>query len=658
MPEQEKYIGETGYYETGLAADKIKQPQIGCAPYRWHTVGEIKPAGWLRQQLRIQADGLSGHLDQFWPDIADSRWIGGSHEGWERVPYWLDGFIPLAWLLDDEDLKKRARCYIDQILARQEEDGWICPCSREEREHYDLWALFLILKVLTGYADATSDPRVESAVERALLQLDSHLDQHVLSGWGQMRWYEALISIYWLYRKKPQMWLTHLAVKLHSQGFDFPSLLSDGWPYRLAGEKGKWSQMSHVVNQAMMLKGWALYALISGKKSDREAAGKMLEELDSWHGQVHGLFSGDECLAGTSPIRGTELCAVVEFMYSLEQLLVLTGDCAWGDRLERAAFNALPATFDPTMWTHQYDQQVNQVACITQKESVFGTNGGQANLFGLEPNFGCCTANLNQGWPKFAQSLILHIQGDDESPEGLFFAAYAPARLQTTVGGKKVKLDVKTEYPFRESVKIKIATETGNAFPIEWRVPIWTKRPQIKLRFKDGKKEKHELKPAEKFTLSRDWSEIESIQLHFPFNVSWQKRPNDFIALLRGPLVYALPVKESWQRINLDLPGHEEPHADYEVLPAGPWQYGLKTELLTEEAIIWEEQEIGKYPFSPQGAPVKARLRATPLKWLLQSGSGSVKPEPESRNPAGPDETVELIPYGCTNLRLTEFPIV
>ena len=66
--------------------------------------GMVKPEGWLRRQLEIQAEGLSGHLDLIWPDIRESRWIGGDREGWERVPYWLDGFIPLAFLLDDAEL--------------------------------------------------------------------------------------------------------------------------------------------------------------------------------------------------------------------------------------------------------------------------------------------------------------------------------------------------------------------------------------------------------------------------------------------------------------------------------------------------------------------------------------------------------------------------
>jgi uncharacterized protein len=47
-------------------------------------LGAVRPSGWLTAQLRIQADGLSGHLDEFWPDIADSSWIGGDAASWER----------------------------------------------------------------------------------------------------------------------------------------------------------------------------------------------------------------------------------------------------------------------------------------------------------------------------------------------------------------------------------------------------------------------------------------------------------------------------------------------------------------------------------------------------------------------------------------------
>ena len=86
--------------------------------FSFYTTRELKPAGWMLDQLRRQADGLAGNLDRVWPDVRDSAWVGGDREGWERVPYWLDGFIPLAFLLDDPGMQARARRYIDAILDR------------------------------------------------------------------------------------------------------------------------------------------------------------------------------------------------------------------------------------------------------------------------------------------------------------------------------------------------------------------------------------------------------------------------------------------------------------------------------------------------------------------------------------------------------------
>ena len=93
--------------------------------FKQFTTNEIKAAGWLRNQLEIQAKGLSGNLDKMWNSVKESSWIGGNDEGWERVPYWLDGFVPLAYLLDNNDMKARAKKYVDAILERQCEDGWI-----------------------------------------------------------------------------------------------------------------------------------------------------------------------------------------------------------------------------------------------------------------------------------------------------------------------------------------------------------------------------------------------------------------------------------------------------------------------------------------------------------------------------------------------------
>ena len=131
-------------------------------------LGVIRPAGWLLGQLRLQADGLSGHLDEFWPDIAGSGWIGGPAEGWERGgPYWLDGVVPLAFVLDDAALLGKVRHWIDEILARQLPDGWLGPVRDPQHGYpYDPWPSFVALKALTQFQEATGDARIIPAIAR------------------------------------------------------------------------------------------------------------------------------------------------------------------------------------------------------------------------------------------------------------------------------------------------------------------------------------------------------------------------------------------------------------------------------------------------------------------------------------------------------------
>src|SRR5512132_447565 len=411
-------------------------------------LGAVRPEGWLARQLRIQADGLSGHLDEFWPDIAQSQWFGGNAEGWERAPYWLDGVIPLAWLLDDAALKKRITNHVDYIVAHQRPDGWYGPYPLDAvAKRYDMWAILLANKMLAQYHEATGDARVLDAVEKSLRAMYDGLDRTPLYAWGKFRWFEGLVPAYYVYERRPQPWLLDLARKLRTQGVDYAALYQTDDIKVPTPRRGLWKWTKHVVNAGMAPKAAALSWRLDRREVDREFARGMIDILDRHHGQATGMFSGDECLSGRNPLQGTELCAVVEFMYSLEHLFATFGDPWFADRLERVAFNALPATFSPDMWAHQYDQQVNQVQCRINAEHQFTTKGAESNLYGLEPNFGCCTANMHQGWPKFAAHLWMKTPD-----EGLVAAAWAPCRVETRLRDVPVTVAVDTEYPFRESV--------------------------------------------------------------------------------------------------------------------------------------------------------------------------------------------------------------
>ena len=96
------------------------------------------------------------------------------------------------------------------------------------------------------------------------------------------------------------------------------------------------------------------------------------------------------------------------------------------------------------MWAHQYNQEPNQVE-VSLHRKPWTTDGPESNLYGLEPNFGCCTANFHQGWPKFTASLWMYSQDD-----GLVAALYSPSEVHTEVRGTPVHLVEETDYPFRE----------------------------------------------------------------------------------------------------------------------------------------------------------------------------------------------------------------
>jgi hypothetical protein len=400
----------------------------------------------------------------------------------------------------------------------------------------------------------------------------------------------------------------------------------------------------------MAPKAAALAWRLDQRRGDREFPARMLAMLDRHHGQVTGMFTGDENLAGRNPVQGTELCAVVEFLYALEVLASVFGDAAFADRLERVAYNALPATFTPDMWAHQYDQQVNQVQCTVNPDHMWTTNGPESNIYGLEPNYGCCTANMHQGWPKFAAHLWM------ATPDGgLAAVAYAPSEARFRARDVPVTVTLDTDYPFRETLAITVRPDRPVAFPLLLRVPAWAEGATVQVG--DGAPDA--MRPGTFHRVRREWRAPTTVSLRFPMRPRVSVRYNDAVAVERGPLVYSLLLEERWGRVNADRPHRDPPHADYEVRPASPWNYGLLLDPAAPDAgLTFTEHPVGERPFSPDGAGMRAQVRGRRLPgWRLAHGWASETP-PGVQSSEQPLEDLALVPYGCTNIRVTEFPRV
>jgi uncharacterized protein len=613
-------------------------------------LGAVKPQGWLKDQLLTQANGLTGHLDEFWESLVTSAWRGGNGECWERGPYYLNGLVPLAYLLDDPRLIEKTRPWMETILASGQSNGWFGP-----KKNADRWPLAVAMNVLTQYHEATGDPRAMQILKNYFAYLEKAPPDWPDKEWRGVRAMENAVTAYWLFRRTGDPKLLDTVASIQHNSRDWTAFFQH-FPWTTeALNAGKiphnWDEMglmAHGPNVVMAIKYPGLWYQQSGEPRYRAAVSQALAELDRYHGQVAGRSSADEHLSGRRPTQGTELCDVVEEMFSLECMIEILGDPALADRLEMLAYNANPGACTPDYWTHQYDQQANQVLCSVAKRH-WSSNTDTANLYGLEPHFGCCTANMHQGWPKFVSHLWFATHD-----QGLAAMAYGPSVVRARVAdGAEVTIEETTDYPFDETIRLKVSTPRPVAFPLHLRIPGWADGASITVAGQTTP-----ARPGQLAVVDRQWQSGDALVLTLPMRLRTENRYNSAVSVYRGPLVYSLRIGERFEQLK-----HYHstlPAVDWAVHPTTPWNYGLLIDRQHPEksiAIIGCTKP-SKEPFAHDRAPIALRVkgRAIPGWKLVDNSAGDVPTSPvTSRQPL---VDLELIPYGCTRLRITEFPLL
>ncbi len=651
--------GSAGWSQQQTASVFNRAP-LSENPYALLPLGTIRPQGMLLTMLEIQREGLTGHLDSIYRVVCgpDNGWLGGPGDGWERGPYWIDGLLPLAYQLNDKALQRKAQEWVEWSITHQRKDGYFGPRPLEkgypvipgtqQGNREDWWPKMVMLKVLQQYYLATGDERVIDLMTRyfryQLEQLPSHPLNH-WTFWGNRRGADNLAVVYWLYNRTGEEFLLELGELIHYQTLDWAGVFTSD-SLRTANPP----PYLHCVNVAQGVKAPVIYYQQRKDPALLESVKTGLASIRDVYGFVTGMYGADEYMHSNNPIHGSEFCSAVELMFSLESILPITGDPFYADYLEKVAYNVLPTQHTDDFDRRQYFQQTNQVK-ITMEERVFYDDRGTRTVFGTTTGYPCCLANMHQGWPKLIQNLWYASRDG-----GLAALIYGPCEVTARVGnGKEVTIREETGYPFDDRIQFTflMENENGAGFPLHLRVPGWCQLPFVHM---NG--ERIEVEPENGIIiLERNWKTGDTILLELPMKVRLSYWYEGSVGIERGPLVYALGISEQWEERRRE--GIDDTY--WEVLPRSDWNFAIPRTTAPEEFIFTMQKKENFMPWNLENAPVSLKVNAYRWSgWTLYRGS--TDKVPASRHPAhsriSTEATeIELVPYGCTTLRIAQFPV-
>jgi len=623
-------------------------------------VNSIQPAGWLKVVLERQRDGMCGNLTEIsvWLQKENNAWLtkdGMGQFGWEEVPYWLRGFIELAYVTNDKKLIAESQVWIDGVMGSQRDSGDFGPNILSKEGARDFWPNMIMLFALQSYYEYSSDPRVLRMMTKYFqFQHDLPDGQFFATRWPTIRGGDNLYSVYWLYNRTGDAFLLDLATRIDHVVIN----------WRQKGELPRW----HNVDIAECFREPAIYSLQSKKPEDLQCSYDNFQEARKRYGQVPGgMFGGDEnCRAGYSdPRQCIETCGQVEQMFSDSIMTQITGDTAWADNCEDVAFNMYPAALTADMRALRYLTAPNQVASDRENHKPGINDHGPVTLMNPFSNR-CCQHNHSMGWPYFNKHLWM------ATPDsGACAVVYSPCEARIKVGdGATVGFTVETHYPFEEQIGIKLAMEKATTFPLYLRIPGWCKNANLTV---NGQSVAVAPAPGQFVRMEREWRPGDTIALQLPMELSmrtWADNHNS-VSVDYGPLTFSLKIGERYDQVDPTKTAERDSKwqatADtvkwpaFEIHPTTPWNYGLVLAESPEKSfelkrLPWPKDD---YPFTPESAPIQLTAKAQQIPaWTVDKSGLCAVLQTSPAFSAQSVEDVTLIPMGAARLRISAFPTV
>lgn len=626
-------------------------------------LGSVTAQGWLKTQLERSKAGMGGHLDELEPEMIAKPYVDRNHQskvspGWSGEisgTYWT-GLVQLAFTLNDEELKAKAGKWVHATLAQQEQDGYLGSYRKTDNrlEDYSAWSANWCYRALLAWYDATGEEAVLAAVHRGLLWYVEHWAGDQKTDYAGPTLMESMMTVY----------LRTGDLRLYRWCFDYLAWLDQHDTFRHGMASFQRAQLEynedHVVAFGENVKHPALVYMADGLPEHLAATRNGIRQVMDRCWQVSGApASNFEYLAPPSAIHETEYCNFATYLNTFSRMVCITGEAAYGDFMERILFNGAQGARRKDERAIAYNTSPNQFFA-SMNSCLFG-NGASFGVYAPNFNVACCPAQSVRIYPEYIRAMLLR-----DRDQNLFLPVYGPCSAKFAAqDGTQVAIREETLYPFDAMVTLRITTSAPWKHTLNFKLPGWCKNYRVTL---NGT----EVKP----TVSDGWLALHRTFQDDTLAVVFTMEPQvtavtdayfsqePLRAIECGPLLFALKYKEKWVEVpGTPLTALPKEWSWFNVTCDGePGFFSLRLGALNGGRAITQKRCVSAYPW--EDSPLKlvvpmVRSQKHAYPCHFNSHQHTLLPY---GNPVTPDEgakveDVELVPFGCTVLRMACFTV-
>ena len=633
-------------------------------------LGSIQPEGFLREQMLRGKDGIAGHLHELEPEmIADPYtkktyvkvWAELFQDGWGAEisgNYWA-GYIQFAYTLNDPEMIKTAENWVNEMMKKQLPSGYLGTFIRKESmiySDYNAGGTSCAMRALLAFYEATGRDDVLTAVHRCLLWFRENWAGDRKTVYSAPALIAPLITAYF-YTEDER--LLEFAEEYLQYVADHDLFRSS---YKAMLNEAIQYNSNHTAGIGLHLKFPAMVYSATGKKEYLDASVRRIEQLMEKCVQLSGSpVSVAEYLGPVGSSTETEYCSYALYNQSYLQMSYITGNSKYGDYMEQMFYNGAQGARKKDEKAIAYLNSPNQIYATTQSSAA----AGDMQAYGPCYHIACCPVNSVGVLPEFIRGTFLCDDGGN-----IYVNAYGPCRLDY----KDISITQKTLYPFRNNVELHI--NCNKEFSLNLKIPAWCKGFTILV---NGKV--YESNPDENgyAAVKKSWQKGDSVTISFKAEVEvvkvddsdWSRKYP--IAIRYGALLFSYhipekwtptpgrpmtPLPEGWNWWNVTAAYEEADNPDPHMRMGlrkyqTSWNIALDENLspdditieeLPESGYVWEKPLIKLHTHC-----YKAPYLCAPYQKRTFETFGDYQFVTDKL-------PLELVPYGCTNLRITYFP--